>query len=169
MHVPCPCHYSSCFPLNSIFGFFELRNMWHSVEFCQNCQPRMNRRTRGMRWRSVLDGQFQSARSAERLIFSTIQKDASAFNMYICQMTAWWMGKSTTQKRWGFSFTSGFAERCPLFSADLREERIRLRQLSQTSCSANLGLQAHQAHWGQGSPAPASEVTLSKQSNADCV
>jgi hypothetical protein len=79
-----------------------------------------------MRWRSVLDGQFQSARSAERLIFSTIQKDASAFNMYICQMTAWWMGKSTTQKRWGFSFTSGFAERCPLFSTDLREERIRL-------------------------------------------
>ena len=126
MHAPCPCHYSSCFPLNSIFGFFELRNMWNSVEFCRNCQPRMNRRTRGMRWRSVLDGQFQSARSAERLIFSTIQKDASAFNMYICQMTAWWMGKSTKQKRWGFSFTSGFAERCPLFSADLREERIRL-------------------------------------------
>ena len=35
-------------------------------------------------------------------------------------------GEEHNTKAMGFSFTSGFAERCPLFLADLREERIRL-------------------------------------------
>ena len=54
----------------------------------------------------------QSVRSAERSISSVVQKEASAF-LYIREMLAWWMGKST---KWcGFSCRSGSKVRSPSF------------------------------------------------------
>ena len=61
------------------------------------------------------DNLTQSVRSAERSISSAAQKEASAF-LYICQMSLWWMGKSTM--RCGFSWSSGSGA-SPLFSAVL--------------------------------------------------
>jgi hypothetical protein len=69
-----------------------------------------------MKWRLVLDSLFQSMRSAKRLISSAVQKEASAF-LYIRQMLAWCMGKST--KQCGFSCSSGSVVRSPLFLAIL--------------------------------------------------
>jgi hypothetical protein len=45
-----------------------------------------------MKWHSVLDSLFQSARLAERLNSTAVQKEALAF-IYICQMLAWCMGR----------------------------------------------------------------------------
>jgi hypothetical protein len=69
-----------------------------------------------MKWHSASDSLFQSARLAERLISSVVQKEASAFS-YICQMSAWCMGKS--RKQCGFLCSSGSGARIPLFSAIL--------------------------------------------------
>ncbi len=70
----------------------------------------------GDKWHSLADSLSQSAMSAVRLISSAVQKDALAF-LYILQMSAWFMGKST--KQCGFSFSSGSGARSPLFSAIL--------------------------------------------------
>jgi hypothetical protein len=73
-------------------------------------------RTWEMKWHSSADSLSQSTMSAVRLISFAVQKDASAF-LYIRQMSAWWMGKST--KQCGFSFSSGSGARSPLVSAVL--------------------------------------------------
>jgi hypothetical protein len=65
------------------------------------------------KWRSLSDSLSQSAMSAMRLISSAVQKDASAF-LYICQMSAWCMGKST--KQCGSSCSSGLGARSLVFS-----------------------------------------------------
>jgi hypothetical protein len=75
-----------------------------------------NARTWETKWRSLADSLSQSTMSAVRLISSAVQKDASAF-LYICQMLAWYMGKST--KRCGFSYSSSLGARSPSFSAVL--------------------------------------------------
>ena len=75
-----------------------------------------NARTWEMKWRLVSDSLTQSERSAERSISSAVQKEASAF-LFIRQMSAWWMGKST--KRCGFSCRSGSGARSPTFLAIL--------------------------------------------------
>ncbi len=54
--------------------------------------------------------------STVRLISSTVQKDALIF-LYIHQMSAWCMGKST--KECGFSCSGGSGARSPLFLAVL--------------------------------------------------